>query len=274
MYASSTASPHSTAKSAFAPQIAPPAGAASAYARSMSHSPAGSDAGTTSARILHNVKSMPMMLTGVSFVYFLLAPIVAMISAPFGEDTGQFLIKQITLNSCLLILLAMVYGLGTIVYPTGLLKRYQNILLPMVLVGLLWIKCFFTYQQGLSTHCTALAKQSTGAYATGTSPFNANSVLWNSAKVPIAIVVTYFFVILFPQAFVPFFQFFCGDEEPHPLVIYFAIGFWTGCAAWASEASCYFQMVRTGCRPFDNIQFEKIATIIDSSENSLGTTAT
>jgi hypothetical protein len=216
--------------------------------------------------ILEQFHRMPLLLTVVIVVYFLVAPITALQPTPFGENTGQFMIKQLALNSSLLIIFSTLYGLMVLAFPKGAVSKYQNMLLPIILTFSMWFKSYMTYRSGLIAHCTNVAKESSGMYSGNTQPYMQSTLLWNTSKVPIAILVTYVFVILFPRAFTPFFQFFSGDEEPHPLILYFAIGFWTGCAAWASEASCYFQLVRSGCRPFDNIQFETIATVEETDD--------
>lgn len=205
---------------------------------------------------------MPITLMVVSLIYILLAPICAMLPTPYGEDTGQFLVKQLTLNSSLLIILSLLYGVMVMAFPGSWVERYQTMLLPASLVVLMWIKCYVTYQQGLQNYCTEQAELQSGTYSNGV-PYMMNTLTWNTAKVPIAILAVYLFVILFPQTMTPFFQFFSGDEEPHKLIMYFAIGFWTGCAAWASEASCYFQLMRSGCRPFDSIQLQTINQVLD-----------
>lgn len=217
------------------------------------------------SQLYTKLKTMPIMLSVVTLIYVLITPIAALVPAPFGEDTGQFLGKQLAINSSMLVLLAMLYGMVALAYPKGWFARFQNLFLPAFLILAMWLKCFFTYQQGLKTHCTYLAEQSDGLYTPGTQPYMLNTLMWNTSKVPIAILAVYIFVILFPPTLSPFFQFFSGDEDPHPLCQYFAIGFWTGCAAWASEASCFFQLVRSGCRPYDNISFETIATVETSS---------
>ena len=223
---------------------------------------------TESTGVIQHLTSMPITLSVVTIIYVLTAPIAALMPAPFGEGTGHFMVKQLSVNSSLLIILSMLYGMLVLAYPSTWIARYQNLVLPLCLIVVLWFKCFITYQQGLKNYCIEQAEQDGGVYnADGGAPYSTNSLLWNTAKVPIAIFVVYIFVILFPQTFTPFFQFFSGDEEPHKLILYFAIGFWTGCAAWASEASCYFQMMRSGCRPYDNIKFETVAQVIASANN-------
>lgn len=217
--------------------------------------------GSTPTDVVAHIKRMPLLLTGAIVLYFLAAPITALQEAPFGENTGQFMVKQLVMNSSLLIIFSALYGMMVQALPKSGVAKYQNVLLPIVLIATMWFKSYMTYRSGLTTHCTQAAQDGSGGYQNGEAPYMQSTLLWNTSKVPIAILVTYLFVILFPQTMTPFFQFFSGDEDPHPLIMYFAIGFWTGCAAWASEASCYFQLVRSGCRPFDNIRFETIAAV-------------
>lgn len=228
-----------------------------------------SKSSAAAAPLLQQFTSMPTTLMVVTIIYVLLAPVCAMLPSPYGEDTGQFLVKQLTLNSSLLIILSMLYGVMVLAFPGSWVERYQTLVLPISLIVLMWIKCYATYQQGLQNHCTEEAAASSGTYSNGI-PYMMNTLTWNTAKVPLAILAVYIFVILFPQTMTPFFQFFSGDDEPHKLIMYFAIGFWTGCAAWASEASCYFQLMRSGCRPFDSIQLQTINAVLDGKGNTGG----
>lgn len=223
-----------------------------------------SDTPPTGEQAIQHLKTMPLLLTIVTLLYFVAAPIAALHNVPFGDNTGQFMVKQLVLNSSLLIVLSMLYGILSMAYPNSAMSKFQNVFLPTLLIFALWTKSYVTYRSGLTNHCSALAKQNSGMYSPGSTTYVSSALLWNTSKVPIAIFAVYLFVILFPQTMSPFFQFFSGDEEPHPLIMYFAIGFWTGCAAWASEASCYFQLMRNGCRPYDNIQFETIAQVEES----------
>ena len=60
-----------------------------------------------------------------------------------------------------------------------------------------------------------------------------------------------------------FFQLF---DSTHTLVFFFGVGFWTGCASWASEASCYFEMMRYGCAPAETVDFKSIDATIEEAE--------
>ena len=52
----------------------------------------------------------------------------------------------------------------------------------------------------------------------------------------------------------------------HTLVFFFGVGFWTGCASWASEASCYFELMRYGCAPSETVDFKSIDATIEEAE--------
>ena len=54
-------------------------------------------------------------------------------------------------------------------------------------------------------------------------------MLWNTAKIAIAALVTYLFVNMFSWTLTPFFELF---ESAHPLIYFMAVGFWVGAATW------------------------------------------
>ena len=83
-------------------------------------------------------------------------------------DTGQFLTKQIAIvNSCVLIIISMVYSLVTVVIRTDSYSATTMITtssaLPLLL-AVAFLECFFTYQQVLDAHCMGIAKSSSGVY--------------------------------------------------------------------------------------------------------------
>lgn len=215
--------------------------------------------------LAEQMRKMPTMLIFVTIVYVFIGPILMLFNAPFGQSQGQFLMQQLVINSSLLITLSVFYGIGVMAFPKSLIDRYQMLFLPALLIAAMWVKSYYTYYSGLQSYCVS---QDAGAVDSDGNPLvQTNVLIWNTSKVPIAIFVTYIFVILFPSALTPFFQFFCGEEEPHQLVMYFAIGFWVGCAAWASEASCYFQVLRSGCSPAENIKFDSIDKVIATNDS-------
>jgi len=209
--------------------------------------------------VIAMIQQMPTMLTIAILIYFIIAPIVMLRPSDLRSGSG-FLMNQMLINSSLLVTFAVLYGMLTIFFNKSIVATHQNIILPFVLIGSLWVKSYLTYQNSLYTYCTE--ENSNGSYSEGAVPYKWQQILWNTSKVPIAIFVTYIFIILFPDSVIPFNQFFCGEDTPHPLVVFFSIGFWTGCATWAGESSCYFSLLQSGCQPADKINFESIDQVI------------
>ena len=145
-------------------------------------------------------------------------------------------------------------------HSTNPLVRYQYIFLPLCLIGALWIKCYLTYKTGLTNYCNS--KNASGMNAASTIRWQV--LMWNTSKVPIAIFSAYMFVLLVPWALMPFYQLFASDNI---MIFFFGIGFWTGCASWASEASCFFEIMRSGCAPAEQINFKTINASIKDDED-------
>jgi len=206
--------------------------------------------GTEATDLMPQFQTMPTLFLIAIILYFVLAPIL-MLHQPSLDNSSDFLQTQMWINCSLAVSFSVVYGIVTIAFPKEFVTTYRNFLLPLVLIVVLWLKGYFTYSNSLIPFCAT--KNKNGTYNPDTSHYNMGVIMWNTAKVPIAIFVTYVVIVLFPQTVVPFNEFFCGEEVPHPLVEFFSIGFWIGCATWPSEASCYFQILRGGCQPVDNI---------------------
>ena len=215
------------------------------------------------------VQQIPISLTVAMLVVLVFAAYTGMRQQAFGSG-GGFLVTQMSLNFSLLILLSCLYGLicicfgggGDMLNSTNPLVRYQYILLPIFLISALWLKCYLTYKTGLTNYCNSKNAQS-GMNAAST--FRWQVLLWNTSKVPIAIFSAYMFVLLVPWALMPFYQLFASDNI---MIFFFGIGFWTGCASWASEASCFFEIVRSGCAPAEQIDFKSInASIKDDDDD-------
>ena len=179
------------------------------------------------------------------------------------------MITQFTINFTLIILLSFGYGLFCVVFgkgvtdpsqSTNILIKYQHLFLPILLIVILWLKNYMVYRMGIVNYCAA---KNAEAGVRAESSYRWETLLWNTSKVPIAIFVTYLFVLLFPWTLMPFFQLF---DSAHMLVFFFGVGFWTGCASWASEASCYFEMLRYGCAPAESVSFKSIEATIEEAE--------
>lgn len=213
------------------------------------------------------ISDIPIGLT-VAVLLVLVTAAVAGMSAPPFSNGGTFMMTQLTLNFSLLILLSFGYGLFCVVFggggdptqSTNPMVKYQHLFLPIVLIVVLWLKNYMTYSSGIVNYCAAKnAKDGVRPEAS----YRWDTLLWNTSKVPIAIFVTYIFILLFPWTLMPFFQLF---DSTHTLVFFFGVGFWTGCASWASEASCYFEMVRYGCAPAETVDFKSIDATIEEAE--------
>ena len=157
-----------------------------------------------------------------------------------------FLLNQQAINICFLIVLSFFYGMVTYRLPeTSAFRTYQTLFLPTLLIVAMWLKTYIIYSSNLYAFCPR------GDDAE-VSPFRWRVLLWNTAKPCIAILVTFLFVTLFGWTLTPFFELF---NSAHPLVYFVGIGFWTGCATWAAEASAFFELQRAGCSPTANIKF-------------------
>lgn len=220
--------------------------------------------GTDAVDLVPQFQTMPTLFLIVVIIYFVIAPIL-MLRLPALDNSSVFLQTQMWINCSLIVSFSVVYGILTLAFPKEFVTKYRNFILPLFLIVAMWLKEYFTYKNSLGPFCAV--KTQNGTYNADTSPYNIGVLMWNTSKVPIAIFVTYVFVVLFPQTVVPFNEFFCGEEVPHPLVEFFSIGFWIGCATWPSEASCYFEIIRDGCQPVDNINFESINQEIKDYNN-------
>ena len=213
------------------------------------------------------VRDIPIGLTVAVLVVLVVAAVAGMSAPPFSNG-GTFMMTQLTLNFSLLILLSFGYGLFCVVFggggdptqSTNPMVKYQHLFLPIVLIVVLWLKNYMTYSSGIVNYCAAKnAKDGVRPEAS----YRWDTLLWNTSKVPIAIFVTYIFILLFPWTLMPFFQLF---DSTHTLVFFFGVGFWTGCASWASEASCYFELMRYGCAPAETVDFKSIDATIEEAE--------
>lgn len=213
------------------------------------------------------IRDIPIGLTVAVLVVLVIAAAAGMSAPPFSNG-GTFMMTQITLNFSLLILLSFGYGLFCVVFggggdptkSTNPMVKYQHLFLPIILIVIMWLKNYMTYSSGIVNYCAAKnAKDGLRPEAS----YRWDTLLWNTSKVPIAIFVTYIFILLFPWTLMPFFQLF---GSTHTLVFFFGVGFWTGCASWASEASCYFELMRYGCAPSETVDFKSIDATIEEAE--------
>ena len=172
----------------------------------------------------------------------------------------MFVGNQMMMNFFLLIVVSSMYGLMTLVLSKeNPINAYRGVMLPVVLVGTMWFKSYFGYAGMLTMHCTELAgPQDPNSVK---SVYRPSILAWNTAKIAIAILVTFLFTSLFSWTITPFYELF---GSPHPMVYFFAIGFWTGCATWAAETSCYFGLRKDGCVPLERISSADLKAAIKS----------
>ena len=214
------------------------------------------------------IQNVPIGLVVCIFIILIFCAIAGLKSPPFSNG-GKFMITQFTINFTLIILLSFGYGLFCIVFgkgvtdpsqSTNILIKYQHLFLPIILIVVIWLKNYMVYRMGIVNYCAA---KNAASGVRAESSYRWETLLWNTSKVPIAIFVTYLFVLLCPWTLMPFFQLF---DSAHMLVFFFGVGFWAGCASWASEASCYFEMMRYGCAPAENVNFKSIEATIEEAE--------
>ena len=224
--------------------------------------------GETVALPESTIKNIPIGLVVCILIVLIFCAIAGLKAPPFSNG-GTFMITQFTINFTLIILLSFGYGLFCVVFgkgvsdptqSTNILIKYQHLFLPIMLIVVLWLKNYVTYRAGIVNYCSA---KNADAGVRAESGYRWETLLWNTSKVPIAIFVTYLFVLLCPWTLMPFFQLF---DSAHTLVFFFGVGFWAGCASWASEASCYFEMMRYGCAPAESVSFKSIEATIEEAD--------
>jgi hypothetical protein len=230
--------------------------------------PADGPAAPSAAPVLvTGIGEVPLSLT-IAILVVLVVAAGTGLQMPAFQNGGSFMVSQMSLNFSLLILLSCLYGLtcmvlsdgGDVAKASSPIVRFQHVLLPLALIVSIWLKSYMTYSGGIVAYCNAKRAKDG---APPDSNYRWDILLWNTSKVPIAVFVTYLFVLLFPWTLTPFYQLF---DSPHSLVFFFGVGFWTGCASWAAEASCYFEMMRYGCAPAENVDFRSIDATIEAAE--------
>ena len=185
----------------------------------------------------------------------------------FGHPS--FLAHNTALNFFLLVLISSVYGTITLIMPmNSVFNRFINVFLLILLIACIWGRAYVLYSTNLKQICRLKFgkgddgdDESSGEDAS----FQQDAVIWNTAKLAIAIFVTYFFVVLFPSwTTIPFNEMY---DSTHPIIFFIAVGFWCGCACWSAEASCYFVLQKYGCVPKEEIKFQNILSPDDNHDH-------
>ena len=193
----------------------------------------------------------PMGVMAVALLSLILCAIFGLKVYSFSNPV--FLLNQQAVNICFLIVLSFFYGMVTYRQPeSSAFRTYQTLFLPLLLIGAMWLKTYIIYSSNLYVYCRGGANEDDA----DVTPFRWRALLWNTAKPCMAVFITFLFVTLFPFTLTPFFELF---NSAHPLVYFVGVGFWTGCASWAAEASAFFELQRTGCSPSKNITFAEVA---------------
>ena len=191
----------------------------------------------------------PISVMCVALVALLLCAIFGLRVYSFSSPI--FLVNQQAVNMCFLMVMSFFYGMVTFRLPeTNTFRVYQGLFLPVLLIVSIWLKTYVIYSSNLYVYCTSKGNTKDAV------PFRWRALMWNTAKPCIAVLVTYLFITMCPFTLTPFFELF---NSAHPLVYFVAVGFWTGCSTWGAEASSYFELQRTGCKPSTNIVFAEVA---------------
>ena len=206
------------------------------------------DEGSASSSTSTESGDPPMSVMMVALVALTLCAIFGLKVYTF--DNPIFLLNQQAVNICFLIVLSFFYGMATYRLPdTNAFRSYQTLFLPVLLIAMVWLKSYVIYSSNLYLYCGGTQDGQDEA------PYRWRALLWNTSKPCIAVLVTYLFITLFPWTLTPFFELF---NSAHPLVYFVGVGFWTGAATWAAEASTFFELQRTGCSPSKEIQFAEV----------------
>lgn len=172
-----------------------------------------------------------------------------------GFKNPMFLVVQIMLNFCLILILCFFYGMLTLVIPgEHFTKKYLHLLLPSLLILIVWIKDLLIYCANLQSACSSPGIQSK-------VPYRFSVVLWNTSKLAIAIFLVYMVVNLFPSFQLPFYELYDSD---HPIITYLALAFWLAFATLPAETSCYFNLSSSACLPSEKIVFTQFRTTTTS----------
>lgn len=182
-------------------------------------------------------------------IFVMLAAYYGMSQSNFGSPS--FVGNQMMLSFLMSVIISVVYGIVCNFFPPEhFFNKFQNFAFPLILITFLWLKAYATYSTNLWGYCAYKADK-----ATATQPYSSSVLMWNTSKIAIAALVTYLFVSLSSWTLTPFFELF---GSAHPLIYFFGVGFWVGCATWAAETSCFFSVQKDGCIPQSTISFANL----------------
>jgi len=208
---------------------------------------------------MNDLKDIPLPLIITMFLFLALMGFFGLSTSYFG--TASFLKNQMILNFLLAVILSFMYGIICLVVPPEhALNKYQGVILPILLIGSLWFRAYFTYVGNMQMFCRQNVTETDQTLST--KSYRPQILLWNTSKIAIAIFVVYIFVTLCSWTLTPFFELF---GSAHPLIYFFGVGFWVGCSTWAAETSGFFAIQRDGCVPLEDVSF----TDLDSKISEL-----
>jgi hypothetical protein len=210
------------------------------------------------------LKSIPMSLACTLLVFIFLAAYYGLSMPAFGSSS--FLGTQMMVNFLMSVIISVVYGVICLFLPeTHALNKFQNAILPIFLIGFLWFKAYFTYAGNLKQYCIRNASSDIDQSQMQT-PYRPKVLIWNTSKIAIAAFIVYIFISMCSWTLTPFFEMF---GSAHPLVFFFAVGFWIGCSTWAAETSCFFAIQKDGCIPLEKVSFADIDSKIKALPDPL-----
>ena len=227
---------------------------------------------TVKAKVKAKVKAMANGLSDIPLPFLCTMMVFIFLAAYYGLSMPRFgspafLGSQMTVSFLMSVIISVVYGIVCNFFsPDHFFNKFQSFIFPSVLIGFLWMKAYSTYSSNLWGFCTTKAAERDSTQMK--TPYRRNVLLWNTSKIAIAGLVSFLFVSLFSWTLTPFFELF---GSAHPLIYFFGVGFWVGCATWAAEASCFFAIQKDGCIPQEKIAFEDIeAKLADLPDPSNG----
>lgn len=220
--------------------------------------------------VVNIFRDIPMGLLVVMFMILCICAIVGLQAPAFGNPS--FLVNQMVLNFSLIIILSFFYGIITLITSESHpLNKYQNLFLPIIIIGVIWFKSYFTYSNNLNQFCKTKNIGADSDPNTYKQMYRPAILAWNTSKSAIAILATYLFISLFSWTMTPFFELF---NSSHPLIFFFGVGFWLGCSTWAAEASTYFELQQNGCIPQEKVSFTNLSTSLKTTKEVQNTKET
>jgi hypothetical protein len=221
------------------------------------------------------IKTLPLSLIVAMFiiVYILGQNVILQ----YDLSNQYFLIGQMQLNFSLIVAISFLFGIVILSFPEeSSIKQYSYILFFVFIMIVMWLKEYLIYYTALQNSCSKINDDKANIVEQVENNQNVNDknepilnhsvILFNTLKLIGSIFIVYSFVLYYSNATTkPFFELF-GTQ--HPLIYYFAVGFWVGCATWPSEASIYYSLLRSGCKPNKRIQLQNLTGEDDDKQKN------